>query len=492
MNASGSSGNHGHTLSFASMREECTVALGIATKIVLAFSGEAGAQMLTVDDGQVIRGIAFLRAPSGALCVAAGGDGKRINIYHAGLTGTSPEAQSHASSGRVGELRLVFSFGPHTKRITHVAAYGDTILFADKFGEVFRLGLAWGLGDSLALAPSDATLPIFILQHFSVMSTLFLSAPIRRTTTDATETRRLFTCDKDCHVRVSCYPDTFRIEQFLWTEAPQSVVTSIAEVPNLSEMQRRSYFVTGNFDGKVHLWVADNTLIAACPTEPFTLIGSLSALKEADLNAEGAAAVISVVYATTSSLPDGVNKHAGMGYAHGVLVAYANTNDVVFVPLLEREDDHRLSFAVENVTRTRLDSPPLAMVGLATDSALLLKRTGRVQVLQLVGVADQEAVIHLAEPRHAALETAVGELVKENGGTLLEAMNLFSQWQYDAVDPRTRNVGKVRAASDDVDDNNEDDGEDVADSAPVEDKLAGGKRGRVESGGEAQRHSHMA
>ncbi|ESL11954.1 hypothetical protein TRSC58_00287 [Trypanosoma rangeli SC58] len=491
MTASGSSEAHGQTLSFASLREECTVALGIATKIILALSTETGAQMLTVDDGQVVRAIAFLRAPSGALCVAAGGDGKRISVYHAGLIGTSLETQSHANNGRVGEMRSVFSFGPHTKRITHVAACGDTILFADKFGEVFRLGLAWGLGDSLAPAPSGATLPIFILQHFSVMSTLFLSAPIRQTITDATETRRLFTCDKDCHVRVSCYPDTFRIEQFLWTETPQSVVTSIAEVPNLSEKQRHSYFVTGNFGGKVHLWVADNTLTAACPTEPFSLIGSLSAQKEADLNAEGAAAVVSVVYATTSSLPDGVNKNAGTGYSHGVLVAYANTNDVVFVPLLEREDDHRLSFAVENVTRTRLDSPPLAMVGLATNSALVLKRTGRVQVLQLVGVAKQEAVIRLAEPRYAALEMAVGEVVKENGGTFLEAMNLFSQWQYDAVDPRTRNIGKVRAASDDVDDNSGCDGEDGADSAPVEDELAGGKRVRMESGGEAQRHSHV-
>ncbi|RNF16824.1 uncharacterized protein Tco025E_05021 [Trypanosoma conorhini] len=487
MVAVGSAGAHGYTVSFASTREECTVAFGIATKIFLARSSETGEQVLTVDDGQVVRGTALLRAPSGALCVAAGGDGKHINVYHVGSAEPSLESQSHARNGRAGELRSLFSFGPHAKRITHVAACDEaSILFADKFGEVFRLGLAWGLSDSLTLAPGDATAPMFLLQHFSVMSTLFLSAPIRQAINDTAEARRLFTCDKDCHVRVSCYPDTFRIEQFLWIEAPQSVVTSIAELPDLSERRQHSYFVTGNFDGEVHLWVADNTLTAACPTEPFTLLCCLPAPKEAGLNAEGATAVVSVVYVALPSSPDGVGKHAGKEYSRGVLVAYASTSDVVFVPLLQCNDDYRLSLSTENVTRMRVDSPPLAMVGLATNSALVLGRTGRVQVLQLVDVAGEPPAIRLAESRHAALETAVGELAKGSGGSLLKEMKLFSQWRYDAVDPRTRRTGKTRTASEEDDDDDDDDHEDeVTDSAPVEDKLAGGKRPRDKSRGEA-------
>ncbi|KAF8287764.1 hypothetical protein TcBrA4_0015470 [Trypanosoma cruzi] len=485
MLVAGGGGAYGYTLSVASMHDGCAVVLGITTKIVLAISSEAGEEVLRVNDGQVVRGVAVFRAPNGAICVAAGGDGKRINVYRANTMKTSLAPDARANDFGAGEMKLLFSFGPHTKRITHIATCdGNSILFADKFGEVFRLVLVWGVNDSLTMAQGDAAAPIFLLQHFSVMSALFLSAPIRQGTPDMKETRRLFTCDKDCHVRVSCYPETFRIEQFLWTESPQSVVTSIAEVPDSSEKKGYSYFVTGSYEGKVHLWAADNTLTNVLPTEPFTIVGSIYAPEQVDMDEEGAAAVVSVVYVTSSS-HGGFDRHAARGFLHGVLIAYANAKDVVFVPLMESVDDHRLLFALEGITRTRLDSPLLAMVGLATNSALVLGRNGRVRVLQIVGEAGEAAPVSLVESRQVAIETAIGEVERENGGNLFEKMDIFSQWHYDAVDPRTRKTVGTRADSEEDedeknDDDNKDGGEDVTHNTAVGEKLIGNKRKRTE------------
>ncbi|KAF8291449.1 hypothetical protein TcYC6_0124730 [Trypanosoma cruzi] len=486
MLVAGSGGAYDYTLSVASMRDGCAVVLGITTKIILATSSEAGEEVLRVNDGQVVRGVALLRAPNGAICVVAGGDGKRINMYRANPMKTFLAPDARANDVGAGEMKLLFSFGPHTKRITHIVTCDDnSILFADKFGEVFRLVLVWGVNDSLTMAQGDAAAPIFLLQHFSVMSALFLSAPICQRTPEMKETRRLFTCDKDCHVRVSCYPETFRIEQFLWTESPQSVVTSIAEVPDSSEKRGYSYFVTGSYEGKVHLWAADNNLINVLPTEPFTLVGSICAQEQADMDEEGAAAVVSVVYVTSSSSHGGIDRHAARGFLHGVLIAYANAKDVVFVPLMESVDDHRLLFALEGITRTRLDSSPLAMVGLATNSALLLGRNGRVHVLQIEGEAGEAAPVCLVESRQVAIETAIGELERENGSNLFEKMDIFSQWHYDAVDPRTRKTVGTRTDSEEDedeknDDDNKDGGEDVTHNTAVEEKLIGNKRKRTE------------
>ncbi|EKF32543.1 hypothetical protein MOQ_003604 [Trypanosoma cruzi marinkellei] len=486
MFVAGSGGTYDYTLSGASMRDGCVVVLGITTKIILVTSSETGGEVLSVNDGQIVRGVALLRSPNGALCVAAGGDGKRINVYRAEPMETFLVSQARPNNVGAGELKLLFSFGPHTKRITHVTTCdGNTILFADKFGEVFRLFLVWGLNDSLTMAQSDAAAPMFLLQHFSVMSALFLSAPICQRTPDMKETRRLFTCDKDCHVRVSCYPETFRIEQFLWTESPQSVVTSIAEVPDFSEKKRYSYFVTGSYKGKVHLWAADNALTNVSPTEPFTLFGTIFAPEQVDMNEEGAAAVVSVVYITSSSSHGESDRHAANGFLHGILIAYANAKDVVFVPLMESVDDHRLFFSLDGMTRTRLDSSPLAMVGLANNSALVLGRNGCVHVLQLVGVTGEGAPVCLVESRQVAMETAIKEIEKEHGGILFEKMDIFSQWHYDAVDPRTRKtIGTRMDSEEDEDENNDDDnkdgGEDVTRNTAVEDKLIGNKRKRME------------
>ncbi|KEG15294.1 hypothetical protein DQ04_00121260 [Trypanosoma grayi] len=454
---------HGYSLSAASLRGERVVVFGVVKNIILAINDGTDEHAFVVNDDQVVRDVALLETPGGACCVVSGGDGKRINVYNVpSVQGTKDQSIQHNGT-HTGTLALAFSFGPHSKRITHVATSDDaTILFADKFGEVFRLGFLWGPNQNIMAAGGEVA-PVFLLQHFSVMSTFFLSAPLRQpkcgqdslqtasTRAGLAASRRLFTFDKDRHARVSCYPETFRIQQYLWTDAPQSVVTSITEIPDTAESGRYSYFVVGCHNGTVHLWVADNMAPSECIADPFTLIGSIVAQKSVPKGDEEVSAVVSVVCLTSSS--PGSDSRVDESHSRGILITCANTMDVIFVPLRKSDDNHKLLFCADGATRTRLESFPVAMVGYSTDSALVLQRSGRVQVLQLTH-GDGPVVAHLAEAQHAPLEKAIGGLLQGPLRTLLSEMDLFAQWNYDAVDPRARKKN-TRASSEDCDEEGE-------------------------------------
>ncbi|ORC90505.1 uncharacterized protein TM35_000083030 [Trypanosoma theileri] len=476
---------HDHSVSIASVRGEGLIAIGINTKIFIVIHDGVKEQTGVVDDGQVVRGVAFLQSSTGSRYLVSGGDGKRINMYSIPtLKGISEEQSNLFSAG----IPLSFSVGPHTKRITHVATCGDsTILFADKFGEVYRLSLTWtpdqtpNSGVTTTMIKCGSA-PVFLLQHFSVISTFFLSSPISgkslmdHSTENGNEKtrtmlpligRRLFTCDKDRHARVSCYPDTFRIEQFLWNETPQSVVTSITEIPDPTGLGKNSYFVVGCFNGMIHLWVADNTLLDASTSEPFTLLTTLSPEDVGVVNStipttadDGATtrAVVSLVHVDMSSSINTEIHTNGKSNTQGIFIAYAGIKDVIFVPLKYDISTQKLSFSMETIKQTHLESFPLAMIGLNNDSAFLLGRDGCPRILRLIH-KETESTIQLVKECYAELEKEIVNYTQgaADGTLLLRDMNLFALWNYDAVDPRTRKRN-ARAVSEDDDDNEDGNG----------------------------------
>ncbi|KAH9578440.1 hypothetical protein LSM04_008696 [Trypanosoma melophagium] len=466
---------HDHSLSIASVRGEGVIAIGISTRIFVVIRDGVGEQTGVVDDGQVVRGVAFLQSPTGSCYIVSGGDGKRINMYSIpspkGMFASKMEQSELFSAG----IPLSLFVGPHTKRITHVATCGDsTILFADKFGEVYRLSLTWtpdqtsnsGVTTTVVKCKSP---PIFLLQHFSVISTFFLSSPIsgkkliyhsteneneKTTTTLHIVGRRFFTCDKDRHARVSCYPETFRIEQFLWSEAPQSVVTSITEIPDPTGLGKNSYFVIGCYNGMVHLWGADNTLLDASAVETFTLLATLSpqqlgVIPTAAGDGAISRAVVSVVHVAMSSTDSGIHAD-GESNTQGVFIAYDGISSVIFVPLTYNPSNQKLSFSVETTIQTPFESFHLAIIGLDSNSAFLLGRDGRPRVLQLTR-RETKSTIQLVDRCYEKLEQEILNHTQDGAaGTRLRDINLFALWNYDTVDPRRRKRN-ARDVSDDED-----------------------------------------
>lgn len=236
------------------------LAIGYGRKVILgrfsAVAADVGTCVDTTilnDEDGMVRTVAFLPIPDGPLCLVCAGDGKKINVYN---LSSSEEDQER----RVSVTTPCYSFGPHTKRITHLATNSEgTIVFADKFGEVYRLRLCWSPEHHVEPDGDTASPASFLLQHLSMFTCLFLSSPILRTeeissTEDRNNTfcRRLFTCDKDARVRCSRFPETYVIEQYLWRKLPptenttaqpdddgplhQSPVTVMTEIPGAGSL----------------------------------------------------------------------------------------------------------------------------------------------------------------------------------------------------------------------------------------------------------------
>lgn len=431
------------SLSVCSLCDGSAVALCVETEILVAIRDGAEEEAVVVlCGGQIVRGMSFLRAPDERLCLVSGGDGKFIAVQDVSSARRANAHSLQLGNATVDNATLLFRSRPHTKRITHVAVCdGATVLFADKFGEVFRLQLVWTTGTGLALA-SDEVVHAFLLQHFSVLSTFFVSSAIpwigcgnKGPTPDLFPRRRLFTCDRDCHARVSLYPETFRIEQYLWTGAPQSVVTAIAEIQCQVEERRYSHFAVGNRNGWVHLWTADNATgaVGDASTTPFVPSGSFI---EEDARTSGAGAVLSVVHASVHA--GEVHGRGEVALSQGILVAYEGVRDVLFVPLEEDGTGGKLSLSGCCALRVGLESPPLAMVGLGGDRAMVLQRSGRVQVVRL---AYAESCVSARVCEESWLR-GLSNLTQRQLGALLGSTDPFSQWNYDTVDPRTRRRGR--------------------------------------------------
>lgn len=233
------------------------LAIGYGKKVILGRFSAVGADAspcvdttIMKDDEDMVRAVSFLSIPDGPLCLVSAGDAKKINVFNI----SSSEEYKDKS---VPPTTPCYSFGPHAKRITHLTTSSEgVIVFADKFGEVYRLRLCWSPQHHIEPDGNSTSPAVFLLQHFSFFSCVFLSSPVPRiegiSSTEERDhifCRRLFTCDKDCHTRCSRFPEAYIIEQYLWRKRPvgqaiassdsssppplqrQSVVTAMIEIP---------------------------------------------------------------------------------------------------------------------------------------------------------------------------------------------------------------------------------------------------------------------
>ncbi|KAG5495018.1 hypothetical protein JKF63_02070 [Porcisia hertigi] len=498
---------------------------------------------VVVDDGQIVRAVAFLQIPNGPLCVVSAGDGKLINVYNvsswrennpnaiqnssdddnvkggmdtAGFVDDEVHSKSTVSvqSASAKRKQLAeadywkpsYQYGPHTKRITSLATCSEgTILFADKFGEVYRIRLSWSPSHTIEV-DGDATTPAkFLLQHFSIISTLYLTAPVPRIEPvaaseerSAVACRRLFTCDRENHVRVSRFPESYVIEQFLWTRGTvQSAVTCVSEIPyvevavvsgsshphstvpvnehNQAPNAPYSYYVTGTHGGDVHFWAAKNDVPIQSDTETFSLISTFHPCA-AGGQPENFGPVLGVTVLRGDMDSFGYPRHSS-DYPCGVLVAYEGCTDVFFVPIYSHTVTHTIRPAVASATRTSLDARPAAMVGSDDATAFVLKRNGRVSFIRLrdtassVTGASTEASIsdtnvqaqvqqlpfqmpYLEERIRAVMcgpaAVGKGEAAGTEANVLseLEALDLCALWRYEAVNPQKRRHNNDEGDSD--------------------------------------------
>ncbi|KAK7194749.1 hypothetical protein NESM_000394900 [Novymonas esmeraldas] len=564
------------SLSVASLSRKAIV-MGFGSKLVFGRYPLEGNptpsphDCVVVDDGQVVRAVAFLQIPDGPLCIVSAGDGKYINVYNVSSwrqnnpnalrnssddegeggranvvadevrgtvsSGTPPSAVQQEGLSKAEYWQPAFRYGPHTKRITSLATCAEgTVVFADKFGEVYSIRLSWSPSHTIEV-DGDATRPAtFLLQHFSIISTLHLTDPVPRIEpVAATEERsglacrRLFTCDKDCHARVSRFPEAYVVEQFLWSRsATQSPVTCVAEIhymedaavydtsyhdtaarvnkQNKSLNAPYSYYVTGTYAGDVHFWAARNNIPVDSDAETIHLISSFRP-QTADGEPEDVGSVVGVVLLSGCLDRLGHRRHP-RDCPRGVLIAYERCSDVVFVPLYDNVGTYAMHPAMVSATRTPLEARPTAAVGCNDATAFVLQRSGRVSFLRLcdvdppstgearktctfnanIHVEVQELPVRLPHLEERIRSVMGGAAVAEDGAateavTELEALDLCASWRYEAVDPRARrhgNDGDDNASNPPSGDDDGGDG-DGATAARKDGKGNARKKARVEA-----------
>lgn len=211
---------------------------------------------------------------------------------------------------------VVSAVGPFAKKITNLEVYIPsspaefatyppnfvaTVVLADKFGDVHYLHILRSRSGLELVRPlpgspgfvtttkavvektdekdagssdeDDDDKAQFLLQHMSVLSQLLI-------TTTPSHNRRLITADKDCHTRVSAYPHSYVIDQFLWPSHPageeQAPVSALLEL-SLGSISGATGLVMGDSLGRVTFWTCNN----ATPTEQgespqFVQAGSIS------------------------------------------------------------------------------------------------------------------------------------------------------------------------------------------------------------------------
>lgn len=532
--------NDAPSLSVATLSRKAVV-IGFGTKFIIGryplddSSTPSPYNSVLVDDGQLVRAVGFLQIPDGPLCVVTAGDSKLINVYNVSswkqnnplaIEDSSDDDDGGDGAVHVSEVDIMndkarhgasqtvranakamkelakaeywkpsFQYGPHAKRITTLATCAEgTIIFADKFGEVYRLRLSWSPSHTIEV-DGDASKPaMFLLQHFSILSTMFLSSPIPRIEAvssaedrSSVACRRLFTCDKDRHARVSRYPETYVIDQFLWTRnSTQSVVTCVAEIAYMEDsavydtmyntkaecVNKRnksfnapfSYYATGTYTGDVHFWAAKNYIPVEKNEEPFHLISTFRP-RVAGGAFEDLGAVVAITVLTSGIDRFGYPRHP-RDSPRGVLVAYERGCDVFFVPIYDNMGPYALHPAIVATTRTTLTARPAAMVPSNDATAFVLKRDGTVSFLRLCDVpppatgcparacsfnANISVELRETDVKMPYLEERIRSVMcgpaltsppdGVAGGerqTELEALDLSAPWRYEAVDPRTR------------------------------------------------------
>ncbi|EPY33649.1 hypothetical protein AGDE_08178 [Angomonas deanei] len=398
------------------------------------------------EETQTIRAIAFLQIPDGPLCIVTAGDQKFIHVYNlssskkynpdATFDSDEDEAEYKKKKASAGNKVWVpaFRFGPHQKRIVTLTTGNDgTIVFGDKFGEVYRLMLCWSPEHTIEIVgdKKDPLKPL--LQHFSTLTTLFLSSPVPRLENISTsedlgeqEPRRLFSADKDKHIRVSRYPETYLIEQYLWNKGTPAPMTCVTEIPFLYEEDAHvrtntsnnksgnknnknfnsnlSFYATGDAKGVVSFWAAYNDVPHRDPEEPFNLITTfhphqrlaakfnyllqhdetarkVEEEKDKVEKAKEYGGVVSVVYIHLNQA-DHHELHP-RDFVRGVLVAYELSDEIFFIPLMEL-GEFGLYPSVVDQKRLKLSAPPVALVKSNNNTAMTLLRDGSIRFVGLL------------------------------------------------------------------------------------------------------------
>ena len=157
------------------------------------------------------------------------------------------------------------------------------VIFGNKFGEVYAIALLQ-TPTGVVFGPA----PVFLLQHFSVLSALALVG-YGRPTTDGTASDhcRIITCDRDAHTRVSKYPAAYEVEQFLWApyvapaegEERAKQQDPIAAVIGSADGET---IFTGDVSGRVSQYVATTKPRAAPATAASSgvAVGSIGSLQK--------------------------------------------------------------------------------------------------------------------------------------------------------------------------------------------------------------------
>eukprot|EP00796_Vickermania_ingenoplastis_P012862 gene12862-8743_t len=421
------------------------IAVGVGEHILLgrfsAITASAGTVLDTtqIHDRQQVRSVAFLQIPDGPLCVVSGGDGKYINLYN-----ISSAEEHRSASDRSAGMQPCYTYGPHTKRITHVAACEEgVVVFADKFGEVFRLGLCWSPDHRVEPEGSAAAPASFLLQHFSFFTCVFLTSPVLRPEDLAASVersssccRRLFTCDKDCHAR------------YLWPPhpSPVTVVTEVADSVEgaINAAGALSHYVLGHLDGSVSFWAAHNNVSSHAKQLSFSLVRTFSR------DADNCGGVVGLSYAAANRDSSGNLRHPD-DTPRGFFAARDGSAEVLLYPLLSG-GQHGLLVPEQHVQRVTLPHPIVALRRCTKDSAVALTRAGTLHFIELQACSvvgrdrpvDQQrwAASLLETHRMDAMERSLQKLcngVVDGGPSVaLACLNLWEQWQQDGMDPRNR------------------------------------------------------
>lgn len=383
--------------------DSCHASLRVAASVDHAFAIAFGQKILlsdtaaldsvsVINETQNIEALTFARTSiDGPLNVVSAGESKMIHFYD-------------VNTALRGEDKPWYSYGPHTKRITHVVACeAGTIIFCDKFGEVHLLDVS-----PSATRENKQVGSRFLLQHFSFFSCLFVSNSVSN---GSTSFRRLFTCDRDCRVRVSHYPEVFRIEQFLWYQSSPSVTTVVTEILPPSVGDDVKHYALGHHDGSVSFWQALNT--AASDT-----LNSVS-LKHLHAPPEEKKSVVGLCH---------------MEEAAGVLIGY-DSNQVAFIPVITNGGELTVQ---ENLTQTlSLPHPVIAMVKCESSAALVVTRDGVFHFVHLTNV-NGSFTLSLRAKSIDGLRIETFSLANPEGKCLLWDVSIEDQWKSDAKDPRNR------------------------------------------------------
>lgn len=456
---------------------------------------------------QTVRSIAIFRhQASRKVLLTAAGDGKCVHVYDVTRftttsvletpTTTEPSASSTKPTTDLytadAAVPLLFTYGPHHKKLSHVTAIDDDIVFADKFGEVYRLRLGYDAetqqfipaagdvagqddaGDSdqeeggvvvVAADASGVVFPkstsVFLLQHFSLLTQLCITSSVPR---------RILSCDRESHARVSQYPHTFVIDQYLWNASPQNPITCVTE---LEDTQcEGTVWVTGDTKGRVTFW--GTVGLSSSPSShhsnnkdkkgdetPFHRLAvldlyefhhqsimhavhaPLAPTSTASTAADAAGSQAAVVSAEGGSLFGIVGitflKNASAD-CQGVLIAVDGVEDLFYCPV--RDGGYNVEVCTKDLTRVPLGRAAVGLARAAPNVAWVVPRVNPTSTSHVVAVLESDSIEDSSRVR--IVEVAASPLAASLAPMELNKLDVFAYWRpAQAKDPRARAAAAV-------------------------------------------------